>query len=575
MRVTADFRLTGRLSLGSAFLFLLCILVGLATAGDEVPRQATGASTQSGLVVGTEVVLKVSDTPLFDQGRLIPSQDNLAFLIEQVEEGRVLVVSRDKSVRGWVIHEHVVPLDQAIDYFTRALDNDPRNSDHLWQRGRICFYVNDDERALANLNMAIRLDPDQSRFHVTRSMIHLHRKQPDQTIEDCDRAIQLGADASRVHVIRAAAWIAKNDPQRGRLDLDHALRQDATNPSGPIKGRRNLVGKADAGTRVTLLTASVRLNAGDAEPQNGPGASRSGEPGQAKARAADSEPSARDPKNLADLVATGNAWYAKKEYDKAMAAYNEAIRLDPNYAPAFAARARTWARKHYRDRELADLDTAIKLDPNNAAYRVARGESWSAQGRHLPAMDDYDEAIRLEPNDPAKWVARGHEWRRHLKLDQAIADYTQAIQLNPRYTDAYMARGQTWKQRRAFDQAIREFTALIQIEPDSSVGHWSLARILATCYMAEFRDGKRAVDEATRACELTRWQDPDCLDTLAAACAESGDFEAAVKRQTQAIRLLRQNVPSALLKAQDVTGRRGVGFDDRLAFYKSKKPTRE
>ena len=181
----------------------------------------------------------------------------------------------------------------------------------------------------------------------------------------------------------------------------------------------------------------------------------------------------------------------------------------------------------------------------------------------------------MEPNDPAKWVSEAMNGARHLKLDQAIADYTQALQINPRYAAAYIARGQTWKQRRVFDQAIREFSALIQIDPNNSDGHWPLARTLATCYKEDFRDGKRAVDYATRACELTRWQDPDCLDTLAAACAESGDFPAAVNWQTQAIRLVRRNVPSALLRAQDVEGRRGVGFDDRLAFYKSKRPTRE
>ncbi len=75
------------------------------------------------------------------------------------------------------------------------------------------------------------------------------------------------------------------------------------------------------------------------------------------------------------------------------------------------------------------------------------------------------------------------------------------------------------------------------------------------------------------ACELTRWQDPDCLDTLAAAYAESGDFQAAVKWQTQAIRLVRENVPSALLQAQNIAGRRGVGFENRLSFYKSNRPT--
>ena len=117
---------------------------------------------------------------------------------------------------------------------------------------------------------------------------------------------------------------------------------------------------------------------------------------------------------------------------------------------------------------------------------------------------------------------------------------------------------------------------MIRIDPENAVPHRMLARMLATCYEDRYRNGKAALDEATRACELTHLEDPDCLDTLATAYAELGDFAAAMKWQTQAIALMRQNVPSELQqKAISFGGRRGFGFEDRLAFYKSKKPIRE
>ena len=278
----------------------------------------------------------------------------------------------------------------------------------------------------------------------------------------------------------------------------------------------------------------------------------------------------------AELVKQGEDRLSLGEYDQALTDFNEAIRLDPDYAPAYAARARAWAKKHYRDREIADYTEAIRRDPGNAAYRVARAESWSTQGMHKRAMADFEDALRMEPDNPSFWVSRGNEWRRDLKLDDAIADYTRALQIDPRFAPAYIARGNTWKQRRAFDRAIQEFSELIRIDPENALAHMTLARILATCHETNFRNGKWAVDEATRACELTRWHDPDCLDTLAAAYAEIGDFATAIKWQTQAIKLVRQNVQS-LLQHEGRQFRRSQGNRLRRSsrLLQEQEPTRE
>jgi tetratricopeptide (TPR) repeat protein len=196
-------------------------------------------------------------------------------------------------------------------------------------------------------------------------------------------------------------------------------------------------------------------------------------------------------------------------------------------------------------------------------------------------MVDYDDALRLEPNDPTLYIARGNEWRKHLKLDDALADYHRAIQLDPNYIHAYICCALITKQRRKFAQAVAEFTAIVQMAPDNAEAHRTLARILATCNDDDVRDGKRAVQEATRACELTRWTDPDGLDTLAAAYAETGDYQAAVEWQTKAIALTGINPTASVRRAMRSGGRRGVvitdrvGYEDRLAFYKRKRPTRE
>ena len=81
------------------------------------------------------------------------------------------------------------------------------------------------------------------------------------------------------------------------------------------------------------------------------------------------------------------------------------------------------------------------------------------------------------------------------------------------------------------------FTEAVQLDPKDAAAHNSLAWLLATGPQERFRDGKRAIDHATRACELTKWKRSAYLDTLAAAYAEAGKFDKAVEFQQKAVEL--------------------------------------
>ena len=103
----------------------------------------------------------------------------------------------------------------------------------------------------------------------------------------------------------------------------------------------------------------------------------------------------------------------------------------------------------------------------------------------------------------------------------------------------------------------------ISLDDHSYLWANNLAWILATNPDSRLRNGVEAVYWAKQACEADGYKHADLMNTLAAAYAESGDFNEAIKLSEKVIQL-----PGTQTKMVElVTG--------RLKLYKASKPFRE
>jgi tetratricopeptide (TPR) repeat protein len=210
---------------------------------------------------------------------------------------------------------------------------------------------------------------------------------------------------------------------------------------------------------------------------------------------------------------------------------------------------------------LASLGGAGGLDDIKAGFEAAVGGDYDkAIGLYTKAIES---AELSQENLSKSYNNRGFAWHGKGEYDKAIADYTKAIELDPKAADAYNNRGIAWRKKGENDRAIADYTKVIEIDPKDASAYNSLAWLMATSPDDRYRDGKQAAVLAEKAVKLD--ETSSRLDTLAAAYAEAGRFQDAIKTQEQAITKLKQEG-----ETQDL-----AEYEQHLASYKAGKPWRE
>ena len=181
------------------------------------------------------------------------------------------------------------------------------------------------------------------------------------------------------------------------------------------------------------------------------------------------------------------------------------------------------------------------------------------------ARRNVEAALRSDPTLYPALYTRAKVFVRQHKYELAIQDCTAALKQDTTFVEAALLRAGANAHLGRYAVSLKEIEHCISIRPRID----ALARAMAdrawlraTCPDPAFRNGRQAINDATTACKLMEWKDEDTIDTLAAAYAEAGDFDSAIRYEQQA------------LGAKGIAAEDAKTFQYHLELFRHRQPVR-
>lgn len=251
----------------------------------------------------------------------------------------------------------------------------------------------------------------------------------------------------------------------------------------------------------------------------------------------------------------------QKDFQAAAEDLNSALKIDSDNLGVLLLRASVFQELKQTDKALADVEQVLKMAPDSTAAMRLRSAILAGAGKFEEAIKQFEELQKKAPEDLEVNLRLALIYSGEKKLEKAVELFSKVLASEPTNVIALRGRGDTLLILGRHSEAIADFEKALKQQPNDDGLLNNLAWVLATSPDDALRNGKRAIELATKACELTEYKEAHILSTLGAAYAETGDFETAIKWSEKAVELGEGAQKEALMK--------------ELESYRAGKPWRE
>lgn len=253
---------------------------------------------------------------------------------------------------------------QAIAYFDKAIQLQPRYADAYNNRGLAYSRLGQHQEAIQNFNQVIQINPNDPKAYNNRGQEFGNTGQQNRAFEDYSKAIAIDPKYADAYANRGEVYRSRGEDDKAIPDFDQAVKNNPTHTKA-YYGRAQSYNKLNRFDQAIVdFSKVIQL-----KPDYNPAYSN-----------------------------RGWAYYKKGDSDKAIQDYDQAITLGSKDATVYNNRGLAFKSKGKFDQAVSDFTKAIGLDPNYAIAYGNRGIVLQKQGKTAQAQKDLQKAQTLDPS---------------------------------------------------------------------------------------------------------------------------------------------------------------------------------
>lgn len=233
--------------------------------------------------------------------------------------------------------------EEAVAELEKAIALDPDNADAHRNLGIAYGELNRWEESAAAYERAIEIDPDFGEAYADLTAAYFHLGRIPEALEAGEKAIELAPDSATAHNNLGVVYEQQGEFDKAIAEYERAVELDPSDPNphnnlGIIYKQQGEFDQA-----IAEYEKAIALDPGDPKPHN----------------------------NL------GNVYKQQGEFDQAIAEYEKALEVDPNYATAHLSLGLLYAQQEMPDEAIVAFETYLQCWPDAANREQV--EEWLAE----------------------------------------------------------------------------------------------------------------------------------------------------------------------------------------------------